>query len=366
MAAQGEWRTSHPYFMHEAIYGQPSAIDRILQEEADAVGNLAENIESANRIYVVGIGTSWHAALVGEHLLRTIGEREDARAWNSFEFNAYPPPIGSGDVVIVMSHRGTKRYSAQALEAARAAGATTAVITGIGSDARADLADTVVRTSTRDPSSAFTISHTAAMTVLTMLATEIGVRAGRSIAKELQQELKQLPGLIKTTLALEPEIQNWARQGKNAERYYFAGWGPNASTAYEVALKIKESSYLMTEGFQLEQYLHGPYVATHPGVMATFIVPPGPGRDRAIDLISAVNTVGGHTVALVEQGDNEVSDLVKTSLSLPIVSEALTPIIYLAPLQLFTYWLAIESKRNPDTFRLDDSVHDSARQKYEL
>ena len=133
----------------------------------------------------------------------------------------------------------------------------------------------------------------------------------------------------------------------NAERYYFAGWGPNASTAYEAALKIKESSYLKTEGFQIEQYLHGPYVATHPGVMTTFIAPPGPGRGRAIEIIAAVNTVGGHTAALVEEGDKEVSSMVETSLSLPAMSEALTPIVYLVPLQLFTYWLAVEVEAQP-------------------
>ena len=366
MTSQAEPRSSHPYHMHEAIFGQPSAIGRILDEERESIGALARAVEAATRVLVVGIGTSWHAALVGEHLLRTLAGREDARAWNSFEFDAYPPAIGPGDMVIVMSHRGTKRYSLRALEAARAAGAATAIVTGIGSDARVDLADVVVRTSTQDLSSAFTISHTGAMTALAMLASELGASAGRPGVEEVRQELKRLPGLVDTALQLEPEVRGWAREGLNAERQYFAGWGPNASTAYEAALKIKESSYLKTEGFQIEQYLHGPYVATHPGVMATFIAPPGPGRGRAIEIIAAVNTVGGHTAALVEEGDKEVSSMVETSLSLPAMSEALTPIVYLVPLQLFTYWLAVESKRNPDVFRLDDPAHNAARQNYQL
>ena len=366
MTSQAERRTSHPYHMYEAIYGQPSAIGRILEEERDAIGALARAVGSASRVLVVGIGTSWHAALVGEHLLRAIGGREDAHAWNSFEFDAYPPAITSDDVVVVMSHRGTKLYSLRALESAKAAGTTTAVVTGIGSAARIDLADVVVRTSTADLSSAFTISHTGAMTALAMLAAEVGAAAGRPEAEELRRELARLPDLVGVALELEPMIRDWARQGLGAERHYFAGWGPNASTAYEAALKIKESSYLMTEGFQLEQYLHGPYVATHPGVMTTFIAPPGRGRDRAIEIIAAVNTVGGHSAALVEEGDSELSEMVKTSLTLPAMSNALTPIVYLVPLQLFTYWLAVESKRNPDVFRLDDPAHSAARQKYEL
>ena len=366
LTSQAVPRSSHPYYMYESIFGQPSAIGRMLDEEREPIGALARAVESANRVLVVGIGTSWHAALVGEHLLRTLAGREDARAWNSFEFDAYPPAIGPGDAVIVLSHRGTKRYSLRAFEAARAAGATTAIVTGIGSEARVDLADVVVRTSTQDLSSAFTVSHTGAMTALAMLASELGANVGRPGAEQIRQELKRLPGLVDIALQLEPQVRDWAREGVNAERHYFAGWGPNASTAYEAALKIKESSYLKTEGFQIEQYLHGPYVATHPGVMATFIAPPGPGRGRAIEVMAAVNTVGGHTAALVEEGDEEVSGMVEISLSLPAVSEALTPIVYLVPLQLFTYWLALESKRNPDVFRLDDPAHNAARQNYEL
>ena len=366
MTTQTPLRDSHPYHMHEAIGGQPAAIARVLTEETEGVAELALAAESAERILVVGIGTSWHASLVGEHLLRTIAGREDVRAWNSFEFNAYPPNLAGGDLVIVMSHRGTKRYSDQALEMAKNAGATTAIVTGVGSDARTGLADLVVRTSEPDPSSAFTISHTTAMTTLTMLAAQLGTLTGVSAAAALQRELSRLPDLVEEVLGMESDVREWVADAVNAERLYFTGWGPNASTAYEVALKIKESSYRKSEGFQTEQYLHGPYVATHPGVMTTFIVPPGPGRDRSIEVIGAVNTVGGHSVALAEQGDDEVSELVRTSLLLPPMSEAITPIAYLVPLQLFTYWLAVESGCNPDTFRTHEAEHGAARQMYQL
>jgi glutamine---fructose-6-phosphate transaminase (isomerizing) len=366
MTTQTQPRASHPYFMYDMIQGQPQAIARVLSEEAEAIGSLARSLQQAERIHVVGIGTSWHASLVGEFLLRIVGGRGDARAWNSFEFCAYPPELSPQDAVIVMTHRGTKTYSALALQLAKSAGAQTAVFTGIGSDARTDLADAVVRTSIGEKSSAFTISHTAAMTALAMLAAEIGAHTNLTQAMELQQGLKRLPGLVEEALAREPQVRDWARAARDAERLYFAGWGPNASTAYEAALKIKESSYLVTEGFQLEQYLHGPFVATHNGCVVTFIAPPGAGYGRAIDLISAASETGAHTVALVEDGDSQISSRVDTAISLRPMPEALTPIAYLIPLQLFTYWLAIETKRNPDIFRLDDPMHQAARKKYQL
>ena len=135
---------SHPYRMYGAIHAQPSAIYRVLEEEGESTGRLARRAESTGRVHLVGIGTSWHAALVGEHLLCTVGGLGNVRAWNSFEFNAYRPELGARDLVIVLSHRGTKRYSALALATARSAGAVTAVVTGIGSAVDADLADIVV------------------------------------------------------------------------------------------------------------------------------------------------------------------------------------------------------------------------------
>ena len=224
----------------------------------------------------------------------------------------------------------------------------------------------MVRTSEPENSAAFTISHTAAMTILAMLAREIAAGTGLQCAGGLARELDLLPSLMEDCLRLEPRVRDWVENVKSAERFYFAGWGPNVATAYEVALKIKETSYRKTEGFQLEQYLHGPFVATHPGVASVFIVPSGPGRARSMDLIAAVNTVGGHSVALIEEGDSEIGALAATALSLPRTCEALTPITYLVPLQLFTYWLAVESGSNPDTFRLDDPVHNAARHHYQL
>ena len=337
-----------------------------MEEEAESVAGLAKSLSGAERIHVVGIGTSWHAALVGEHLLRIVAGREDARAWNSFEFCEYPPKLGSSDAVVVLSHRGTKLYSLQALEMAKAAGARTAVVSAVGSQARTDLADTVIRTCPEERSSAFTISHTPAMVALSMLAVEIGNMSDRTQALELSRSLKSLPELVASALESEADVKQWAKELVGAERLYFGGWGPNSSTAYEVALKIKETSYVMAEGFEVEQYLHGPYVATHPGCVVTFVALPTHGRDRARTILGAAKTVGADTAIIAERGDDTLADVADTVIVMPPAPETLSPIVYLAPLQLLTYWLAVELGCNPDVFRLDNSAHEAARRDYQL
>ncbi len=355
-----DMRTSHPYHMHDAIMQQPESIARIIADERENVSMVAELVRSSSRVHVVGIGTSWHAALVGEHLLRTVGNREDARAWNSFEFYSQPPSLGEDDAVIVLSHRGTKTYSARSLERAHEAGAKTALLTGIGSDARRELADAVVETSLHDPSSAFTVSHTSAITALTMLAVELS-------SQDSTERLADLPELVSGAISAEDAVREWAAECKDVQRFYFVGTGANASTAYEAALKMKEANYTTTEGLHLEQYLHGPFVSTDEGCLVTFIAPPAGGpEDRTADIMRTVTEIGARTAAIVQTGDDARAELVGTAISVPECAESFSPIVYLAPLQLLTYWLSVELGHNPDTFRLDHPRFLSARRHYTL
>ena len=345
--------------MYDCIQDQPEAITKILETQGAAADELAERASGARRVHVCGIGTSWHAALVGERLFRSVGLAE-TRAWHSFEFSTYPPPLSGDDLVIVMAHSGTKRYSGEALALAKASGASTALVTCLTSEARLDQADVVLRTTYRDRSSAFTISHTGAMTALAMTASRIAGGEG------LGRELEELPDAVARALKTEPEVRSLVEKVKGYGWYCFAGWGPNASTAYEVALKINEAAYDVTTAFQLEQFLHGPFVATGSRCAVTLIAPPGPGYERALEIGKAVKATGAGLAALVAEGDERISAAADETVTLPRVSEALSPIVYLVPLQLFTYWLALDRGRNPDTFRLDDPSHLAAREHYSL
>ena len=357
MTARPTPRSAHPYFLYECIHDQPQAIRQVLDSQGEAVKAMAERIKSAQRVHVVGIGTSWHASLVGEFLLRQVGGRRDARAWNSFEFDAYPPNLNGDDLVIVMSHSGRKHYSMRVLEGAKAAGAVVALVTSTESEGRLDLADVVLRTSYREKSATHTISHTTAMTALMMVAVELG---GNDSA--CSSALQKLPDAVASALRLEPQMQYLAREYKDAPWYIFTGWGPNTSTAYEVALKINEAAYPVVTAFQLEQYLHGPFCATTEGCVVTFIAPPGPGYERALQLVRANKETGAKVVTLMREGDSEMASIADHSIFLPEVPEFLTPVVYLATLHLFTYWLAIEMGRNPDTFRRHEPRHAAALQ----
>ena len=360
MTTSGERRSAHPFYMYEAIHDQPRVIVELLDREKNAVISAVDIIKESSRIYLVGIGTSWHASLVAEYMFRTFGQRIDACAWNAFEFCTKTPPLGIEDVVIIFSHRGFKLYPIQALEIAKASSCKVILITSTESKADLSGIDQVIRTSYADPSSAFTVSHTAAMTIACMLVTHL---TGDSL---LVGALNQLPGAVTKSLETDEQIKSLAQRYQDSKWFCFAGWGPNSATAYEVALKINEAAYSVTTGFQMEQFLHGPFVAITSGCFLSLIIPGDTGRSRSIEIARAAKTVGADVVALSSGSDSELARVVDDVIELPVVPEILDPIVSLVPLQLFTYWLAISLHRNPDVFRLDDPKRQAARKLYTL
>jgi len=354
---------------------QPAAIQQVLQIEREKAHNAAKLLQNAKvqNIHIVGIGTSWHAALVGELMLKTVAGVE-CRAWHSFDFAQFPPPLSPSSCVLVLSHRGTKKYSAKSIALGKQNKAIVGLVTSRETKASDELIaslDFVLRTSTGEKASAFTISHTTAMTAILLLAIELGLLKDSPRAKEVDSSVKDLPKLVQKALDMESSVQDWAKavfQQKIAMQY-FVGFGFHTSTAYEVALKLKEACYVNTEGFQLEQFLHGPFCAIHGNTMVTFVIPPGnlDCVERSAEVIKATKSVGsGHTAAIIFTAADPNSAEGKlrqqildaknldTVITLPVMDEVLSPIVYLVILQLFTYWLSMEHKTNPDVFRRDN------------
>ena len=159
-------RAGHPYYMHDAIYAQPGALRLVTRGQGDLIAGAASRLRAMDRVLLSGIGTSWHATLVGELLLAHVarlGHR--VRALHSFEFKGYWPDPDARTGVVVVSHRGSKRYSVEALAKARAGGGVGVAITGKGAEGLAS-ADYVLRTVDQERSAAHTVSYTTALALL--------------------------------------------------------------------------------------------------------------------------------------------------------------------------------------------------------
>src|SRR5215211_1929427 len=226
-----EQRSRHPYHMYDAIFAQPEALVRVLEKNEREVDEFAADAASCERLFLVGIGTSYHAARVGQHLLREYGGGIGVRAVHSFDFALYGPDLAPGDCVVGVSHRGTKRYTAVALERAREAGCRTALVTGEGTVSVE--ADAVFRTVAQERSSAHTVSYTTAVSVLANLAGRVGYhRTGsEAFGEDLLRE--ELPVALRQALSVEEQVEQLAREHVERRRIWLLGGGPSAVTAEE-------------------------------------------------------------------------------------------------------------------------------------
>jgi glucosamine--fructose-6-phosphate aminotransferase (isomerizing) len=345
-------RSGHPYHMHDAIYAQPGALRLLTRGQGASLTAAAARLAAAPHVWLAGIGSSWHAALVGEALLARVGGLGPrARAIDAFDLVEYGSDRDPAAVVAV-THRGTNRYAAAALSKARAAGAAAVAVTGKGGDGAG--AEHVLRTVEQEASSCHTVSYTCALAMLAALAAAVGHD------DETARQLDAIPDLLAMLLGQESWEELAARFG-GRRRYWFVGGGPNTATAYEGALKLSEAAWATAVGLGCEQFLHGPWAALEPDDVVFLIAPPGPSHARCRDVARVAAEIGAPVVALVAEGDREIAPLAAETIALPAVPELLSPIVAVVPLQLLTYHLAVKAGADPDTMRAQQPAYGRAR-----
>src|SRR5690349_6951136 len=253
--------------MRSTLQTQPDELRRLLADPGPAHA-AAERI-AGRRTWLVGIGTSWHAAHHGAWLLGAAGL--DAFALHAADVAPYARPFDAADAVIVLSHTGQTGYTAQAREAAREAGAAVVHVTGIGKGGD-------VETVAPETSYAYTASHTGALMRLAQMAEALGADLG---------PLAAVPDAVAGVLAAPGAVV------EPPERLLeLMGAGPNAWTAAEGALKIREASYIAAEGLSSEQFFHGPSVALDEQDTLVVLEGGGPMTARTEKIAKAVEVTG--------------------------------------------------------------------------
>jgi glucosamine--fructose-6-phosphate aminotransferase (isomerizing) len=293
-------------------------------------------LSGCSRIFLVGTGTSYHGALVGQYLLRSAGV--DAWAVRAFEFANYPPALRGDDGLILLSHRGSKRYSQAALE--RFGGHEHwLAITGEGSPLRGP---GVLYTVEQERSPVHTASHTAALVRLAQLAVALG-------APPWRPDLAHIPDAIRAALKLRPQVIQALDRLQIGRVVHYVGGGPAYATALEGALKLREAAYVSAEGHELESILHGPLISLNAEDSVVMVAQPGATLGRTVELSAALHEIGTPSLAI---GPSAMHLTTATArLETPAIDELLAPIVNVVPLQ----WLALEVSRrlgvDADSFR---------------
>lgn len=358
-----EARKAHPYYIYEAIRDQPALIESVLAQRV-GIDRMADAVALKERITFVGIGSSLHAARVAETWMREFtGGVFWSHAEQSFELVHHPLAFGRDDAVIVITHTGATTASIEALRMARAAGAFTVAITGQVSNDELRGADFHIETCEQEVAFAYTKSYTTALAVLALMVARIASQKYLLATPSVSAALDRVPELVRRGLALETQVREWAKHVAPLSRIEIFGSGAAWPTASEAALKIKEACYIAAEGFETEEILHGPFSETDSRGSLVGLFTGGSADERGRQILRAAGELKMARLAITVPSANQ--DLsAERILVVPEAPEWLAAFLHLVPLQLLTYFLALERGVNPDGGRMEQPAHGAASKHY--
>jgi glucosamine--fructose-6-phosphate aminotransferase (isomerizing) len=351
----------YPHFMLKEIFEQPKSLRDSMRGRINAdknhlvLGGLIEyqqKLINADRIIIVGCGTSWHAGLVGEYLFEEFA-RIPVEVEYASEFRYRNPIIKEGDVVIAISQSGETADTLAAIELAKSKGAIIfGVCNVVGSSIpRITHAGAYIHAGP-EIGVASTKAFTGQITVLAMMALIIGRAKGtitESKFQELITELNGIPEKVEKILeSTDKQIQYIAGEFKDAKNFLYLGRGYNFPVALEGALKLKEISYIHAEGYPAAEMKHGPIALIDEQMPVVFIAPKDSTYEKIVSNVQEIKARKGRIIAIVNEGDEEIKRLAEFTIEIPTTHEAFSPLLTVIPLQLLSYHTAVALGLNVD------------------
>jgi len=341
------------HFMLKEIFEQPKTIEdtyrgRINPEHTDIVlGGLLDvfpKILNARRIIIIGCGTSWHAALVGEYLIEEYA-RIPVEVEYSSEFRYRNPILNSDDVVIAISQSGETADTLAALRMAKEKGATILGICNVVGSSIARETDAGVYTHAGvEIGVASTKAFTAQVTVLTLFALKLAKEKGQissGMYLDLISELADIPEKVKSILVKHPHIKEVAAKYKDVINALYLGRGALFPVALEGALKLKEISYIHAEGYAAGEMKHGPIALVDDNLPVIVVAAKDHYYEKIVSNIQEVKARKGNIIAVVTEGDSDLKNMVNDLFEIPKSHPAVSPLLAIIPLQLFSYYIAV-------------------------
>lgn len=350
----------YEYFMMKEINEQPITIGDAMRGRLNAkdgwvrlggMDDCLDKIKSAERFIILGCGTSWHAGLIAEYLFEDLA-RIPVEVEYASEFRYRNPVISDKDVVIAISQSGETADTYAALELAKKNGAFLyGIVNAVGSSiARLTDAGSYIHAGP-EIGVASTKAFTGQVTLLTLMALQIG-RARGTISdayfEKLLNELASIPEKVKSVLNNNDKIRYVAAEIKDAPNALYLGRGYNFPVALEGALKLKEISYIHAEGYPAAEMKHGPIALIDENMPVVVIATNKSLNDKIISNIQEVKARKGIVLAIVTEGDTEISKIADYTIEIPDTEDPFTPLLSVIPLQLLSYHIAVMRGCNVD------------------
>jgi len=347
-------KQGYPHFMIKEIHEQPLCLRNTLRLQEEYLDLMAAFLNRAARVFLIGCGTSHHACLAASYMFSKISCLPVYPAIASEFIEMYGKSIGIDDVILAVSQSGETADTLATVEWARRRAATILGLTNVvGSTLTRVSRVYICQQSGPEIGVAATKTFTSQLSVLAQIALTLAKKKGKisqAEIKVLERNLREIPSIVKLILETQEEkVKRLAKKYRSKSIFFFLGRGINTATALEGRLKLMEIAYVPSIAYPAGESKHGPISLIQPGFPVIFICPHDETRKTLIGNIMEMKARGAKIISLISEGDEEIKELSDDYIEITGgVSEVLSPIPYIIPLQLFAYYMALERGCDPD------------------
>ena len=355
-AAKGEYK----HFMLKEIHEQPESVVNTMRGRVSFgrhTVNLEEfplsdtEISDIDRVVLLGMGTSMHAAMVGRHWIETLA-RIPAESDNSSEFRYRKPILNERTLVISICQSGETADTLAAMGEAAESGARQVTLCNYEGTQATRIADgTVYIRAGLEIAVAASKTFECSLVSLYMLAMHLGIKRGvlgGERLKEMVEELAHLPEMLSGLILDETQYVDLAKLYAKYSDFLFLGRGLNFPLAMEGAIKLKEISYIHAEGYPAGEMKHGPISLIDENMPVVALMPRDNLYEKMLSNVSEAKARGGKIIAVATEGDDHIATIADDVIYVPASSPLISPMLLTVPMQLLAYHIAVQRGADVD------------------
>jgi glutamine---fructose-6-phosphate transaminase (isomerizing) len=343
---------NHRHFMAKEIHEQPEVVGHTLANYIDMTAErvalpmqLPFDFKNLNRISIAACGTAYYAAMVARYWFENFAHLP-VEVDIASEFRYRDVPLGDGNLAIFVSQSGETADTLASLRYARAHKQHVLSVVNVPTSSIARESDVVMPTlAGPEIGVASTKAFTCQLAALATLAIAAGRARGvlsEADEKTLVHALIEIPRHLNDALALEPQIEQIARDLSKCRDVLYLGRGTSYPLALEGALKLKEISYIHAEGYAAGELKHGPIALIDENLPVIVIAPHAKVFEKTVSNMQEVAARGGRLILMTDaKGQSAAAGQTAETITLPAVHSAVAPLVYAVPAQLLAYHTAV-------------------------
>jgi len=351
--AESAEKGGYEHFMLKEIHEQPKAIrdtmtSRIVLGEPitlDDINITKEQIKKLDKIYIVACGTAYHAGAVGKYVIEKLA-RIPVELDIASEFKYRDPIMDENTLMIVISQSGETADTMSALRLAKSKGARVIAVTNVVGSAASREADDVLYTwagpEIAVASTKAYVTQLIAMYIIALFFAQNKETLSNDEIEEIKTAMMELPEKAEAVIANKETVQKFTAKTYMQKDMFFIGRGLDYAVAMEGSLKLKEISYIHSDAYAAGELKHGPIALMEEGTVVVALATQEALFDKMVSNIKEITTRGAKVFAFALEGHTEIEEAVHSVTYIPKVMDILVPVISVIPLQLLSYYMAIQ------------------------